>query len=149
MPWKWDNASRSARLERLPVVLLAEPHPDTRDLYRAYFHYHDVQTIAAATADEVMGLALIAGQGTNIVVTSTTLVGEADGIDLVVRLRRHARTQHTPIIVVGAQPYSEDEQRAREAGCDHFVVKPCPPEVLLDHVLRLSRTARASRRKPW
>jgi two-component system cell cycle response regulator DivK len=124
---------------RPPLVLLVEPHADTSDMYCDYFGYHNVPTLTASSAAEAMTIASTATPKADVIVTNITLPGGADGIELVTRLRHHVATQHVPIVVMSARALSNDEQRARDAGCDHFALKPCLPDELLTRVMRLAR----------
>jgi CheY-like chemotaxis protein len=55
---------------------------------------------------------------------------EMDGLELSRRLRAHAPTRDVPIIAVSGQA----SERAREAGADVVLDKPCEPDKLL-HVI--------------
>jgi CheY-like chemotaxis protein len=60
-----------------------------------------------------------------------------DGVELTARLRAAERTKHTPIILLTACAFQSDRERARHAGCDVFLTKPCLPSELVCEVRRL------------
>ncbi len=57
------------------------------------------------------------------------------GLDAARKLRTHPRTAHVPIICLTGD--DDVKPGASEAGCDHFLVKPCLPETLAAEVRRL------------
>jgi two-component system cell cycle response regulator DivK len=59
-----------------------------------------------------------------------------DGWEATRRLKRDARTAQIPIIACTGHAFGAAVERALEAGCDAYVVKPCPPEDLLFEVER-------------
>ena len=63
------------------------------------------------------------------IVTDLTLPA-LSGLDLARRLRADARTTDVSIIVLSGHSSESTEQRARKAGCDRYLVKPCLPDAL-------------------
>lgn len=72
---------------------------------------------------------------------------EGDGIELLLRLRRHAPLAQVPAVVVSAAAMPEDVARAREAGCIDYWTKPLDVEGTLAKLDALfdSMTAATSR----
>ena len=65
-----------------------------------------------------------------IVVTDLNIPG-IDGFELTRRLRQDSRTRDVPVIAVtGYAAFASDPGRARRAGCDAVLPKPCSPEDL-------------------
>jgi len=56
-----------------------------------------------------------------------------DGLLATRRLKADARTAHIPVLALTARGLA-DEARARAAGCDGFITKPCAMEHLLAQV---------------
>ncbi|MCG8350364.1 MAG: response regulator [Chloroflexales bacterium] len=50
------------------------------------------------------------------------------------QLKSDQRTAHIPVVAVTACASVEDEQHAREAGCDAFIMKPFDANTLLLHI---------------
>src|SRR5262249_56996225 len=57
-----------------------------------------------------------------------------NGFDLCTLLRRDQSTTTIPIIVVTGDAYEADIRRAKRAGADAVLTKPCVPELLLDEI---------------
>ena len=116
------------------VVLLVQPDDDSREMYAEFLRHHGLACVAVADAAD----ALKAATHATVVITGIRLsAGGIDGVELIERLRRDARTKHTPIIVLTACALSDDRQRAEHAGCDLFLPKPCLPGRLLREVRRM------------
>jgi CheY-like chemotaxis protein len=53
-----------------------------------------------------------------------------DGLELTRRLRANAETRSIPIVAVTAYAMKGDEDKARDAGCDDYLVKPIDKRLL-------------------
>ena len=63
----------------------------------------------------------------NVVVTDLNIPG-IDGFELTRRLRHDPRTRDIPVLAVtGYAAFAADPERARRAGCDVVLPKPCSP----------------------
>jgi DNA-binding response OmpR family regulator len=130
-----DRAAASAEAVR---ALLVDRDRDTREMYAEYLR---TATYAVAEAgDGRQALAIALERRPSIVVTETRLPG-IDGFELCRLLRADAATTSTPILVVTADAYAADLQRARDAGASEVLVKPCLPEVVLVEIQRLLRAS--------
>src|SRR6185503_4842785 len=80
------------------------------------------------------------------VITDTRLPG-INGFELCQLLRRDVATKATPIIVVTAEAIASNLERARRAGADQVLVKPCLPDQLLLEMQRLVSRSKELRRQ--
>ena len=60
-----------------------------------------------------------------------------DGWEVTRRLKADARTKPVPIIALTAHAMRGDEERARAAGCDHYLAKPISPKKVVDEVRKI------------
>src|SRR5260221_13470548 len=60
-----------------------------------------------------------------------------DGFALCTLLRQDAATSDIPVVFVTADAFEDDVRRARAAGAESALIKPCLPEDLLAQVRRL------------
>ncbi|RMG28842.1 MAG: response regulator [Gammaproteobacteria bacterium] len=60
-----------------------------------------------------------------------------DGWEVIRRLRQDASTRHMPVIALTAHATREARERAFEAGCDDYDVKPIDFPRLLEKIRRL------------
>jgi len=66
----------------------------------------------------------------DVVVTDLNIPG-IDGFELTRRLKQDSRTHEVPVLAVtGYAAFASDPERARRAGCDAVLQKPCSPEDL-------------------
>ena len=125
-PWRSPTSLGSAG-----VVLLIEPHADSRDMYTEYLRTCGFVLVTAETIDDGLARAVEA----DIVVTGIRVPGCFDGVEFVRRLRHAEETSRTPVIVLTACAFKPDQERALAAGCDAFLPKPCLPDLLVAEIL--------------
>jgi CheY-like chemotaxis protein len=72
---------------------------------------------------------------------------QLDGWEATRRLKRDPRTAHIPVLACTGHAFGAPVERAIEVGCDAYVVKPCLPEDLLQHIRRLLARPRPDHRR--
>src|SRR5437867_7947044 len=117
-----------------PLALLVDRDDDTRSMYSEYLKQAHCNTDEAADGRDALAKAIALRP--DVIVTETWLPG-IDGFELCEILRRDALTRSIPIIVVTADGYGSSAERARTAGADVVLIKPCLPERLLDEIRRV------------
>jgi two-component system, cell cycle response regulator DivK len=117
----------------LPTVLLVESAQDNRAMYAEYLRASGFHAIEISNTAGALVLAVTA----DVIVTGILVDGPFDGVELVRRLKADDRTMHKPVIVLTGCAFDRDEQRARAAGCDAFLVKPCLPSLLVAELGRV------------
>jgi len=119
--------ARMSRAATCTILLVQHSADDGRYMYAEFLDHHGFVTIVVSSAADALKIASLA----NVVVTGIRLDREADGLELIARLRDDRHTKNTPIIVLTASVSATNRERAKSAGCDVFLAKPCLPEVLL------------------
>jgi CheY-like chemotaxis protein len=119
---------------RLGIVLIADDTADTRELYGLYFRTLGFTVVTAVDGQAAIDAAL---EHRPDVVVMDLAMPRIDGITATEHLKRDARTQKTPIILLTGYPQRAIERGAIEAGVDVFLTKPCLPEELELHIRRL------------
>jgi len=118
--------------DRAPHVLLVDDDRDTREMYSFYLSYSGLHVTEATTGRRALERAR--EERPDVVVTDIAMP-EMDGLELSRRLRAEEQTHDVPIIAVSGQA----SERARQAGADIVLDKPCEPRHLLraiEYVLR-------------
>lgn len=123
------------RPERVPVLLLVEDHRDTRQMYVAFLS-SSFDMMEAADAEQA--LALIEERRPDLIITDLSLPG-MDGFEFIARVRGEPATRDIPVISLSGYSGDQHEQRARAAGCDRVLEKPCLPDALARAVSELLR----------
>jgi DNA-binding response OmpR family regulator len=120
------------------VALLVDRDDDTRSMYAEYLRLAHYDIEEAADGREALAKAFARRPG--VIVTETRLPG-IDGFDLCRLLRSDAATSRTPILVVTADAYAREVERARAAGANEVLIKPCLPELLLANIRQVVRAS--------
>ena len=109
-----------------PVVLLVDDSLDTREMYADYLTFHGFRVVTACNGQE----ALIAAQEEwPAVILMDLAMPLMDGWEAIRRLRADPLTADIPIVALSAYAFDAPD-RAREAGADLCLTKPClPPQV--------------------
>jgi two-component system cell cycle response regulator DivK len=116
------------------ALLIVDDNRDMRELYAEYFvaKRFDVET-AIDGREGAQGAVLSLP---DIIVTDLSMP-HLDGWAMIRRLKADARTAHIPIIACTGQVLDASAERALDAGCDAYLVKPCLPEDLLREIRRV------------
>jgi len=122
-----------------PLVLIADDHADTREMYSMYLTTQGLRVIVAA--DGVAAVRMAVASRPDVIVMDLGLP-VVNGAEAIRQLKRHSGTARIPIIACTGRIESAYAKAAGEAGCDAYLLKPCLPE----HLLKEIRTvlARAS-----
>jgi two-component system cell cycle response regulator DivK len=120
-------------------LLIAEPHGDTRALYRQALTEHGASIAEAADGREALVHAL--ARVPTLIVAELSLPF-IDGVELCEILRRDRHTAHVPFVAVTAEARLEHAERAKKAGADAVLIKPVSIDTVVATVLRLVEDCR-------
>lgn len=118
-----------------PLVLVVEQDEPTRDMYKEWLSYCGFRVIEASSASEALEIAHALHPA--IITTGIGLRDHDDGCVLCDRLKHDDETRTIPVLVVTGWAMGGHVERAREAGCDGVLLKPCAPAALLSEIQRL------------
>lgn len=108
------------------VVLIIDHERDARALYREYLEFCGLHVIVAANEHEIPMEAQVSGP--DIIVLDMGLPG-VDAFETIRQLKAHPRTADIPIVALSGRP-EEEALRARAAGADACLSRPCLPSQL-------------------
>ena len=106
-------------------MLLVEDDRDTREMYSEFLNRSGLDVTEAPTGYRALEEAR--ERRPDVVVTDIAMPG-MNGLELSRTLRQDRSTCDVPIIAVSG----DASERAREAGCNVVLEKPCPPDTLLN-----------------
>ncbi len=132
------STGSSERQDERPVVLLVEDHTDTRQMY-AEFLGSMFRMVEAADGQEA--LRSIRATPPDVVVTDLSLPG-IDGFQLIAQVRADPAFRSIPIVCLSGYGGEAHDARARAAGCDRILLKPCLPDALAEVVAGVLRECR-------
>jgi two-component system, cell cycle response regulator DivK len=136
------HARRPNRRTRT-TVLIVDDNRDMREIYETYLVAKGFSVETASDGREGFDSAIHSPP--DIVVTDLSMP-HLDGWEMIRRLKNDLRTAHIPIIACTGQILGASAERALDAGCDAYVMKPCLPESLLREVRRVLATHPSRRR---
>ena len=107
-----------------PCVLLVDDNADNREMYRQYLEWDGFRVVLAT--DGLQALDQAAQVMPTVIVTDLAMP-KLNGWDMVGQLKGDPRTRHVPVLAVSAHALVGEAKRARAAGCDGYLSKPCLP----------------------
>lgn len=110
-----------------PLILIIEDFDDASELYAEYLQFHGMRVITAGTADE--GLRLAREQKPVLIVMDAGLPG-VSGWDATEQLKADPETASICVVMLTGHVFPDAERRAKAAGVDIFLRKPCLPDEL-------------------
>ena len=131
------SAPLSASLAAIPRVLIADSDMDNRVLYRDSFTFAGWSVSEAHDGREALVQAFITRPW--IVVTELRLP-IIDGASLCEILREDGVTASVRILVITSETRDAELDRARRAGADEVLLKPCAPDRVVAEARRMART---------
>jgi CheY-like chemotaxis protein len=118
-----------------PLVLIVEDDPETRHLYAEAFIRSGFETDQAHNGHQAFAKAP-ADPHPDLILTDIAVPG-LDGIELCRRLRADERTRSIPVLAITGYDDRHYPDRARVAGADQVLMKPCEWDVLVSEARRL------------
>jgi CheY-like chemotaxis protein len=118
------------------VALLVDADGDTRSMYSLWLQSNHYTVEEAADGREALAKAIASPP--DVIVTELRL-GGIDGFQLCGLLKNDRDTMHVPIVVVTGEARAAEIERARNAGADAVLIKPCLPDALLAELRRLRK----------
>ncbi len=112
----------------MPSLLVVDDVEDNRELYRSYFAHCGYRVDDAANGEEAMEK--IAREQPAVIIMDLSMP-VLDGWEATRRLKSDPKTAKIPIIVLSGFATPSDMARAKAAGADRVLTKPCLPQKLL------------------
>jgi CheY-like chemotaxis protein len=138
------SADNSPRLDRLQI-LITDDNPTNRKLLRVLLEAEGHRTLEADNG--VAALELLKHYSVDAVI-SDILMPEMDGYRLCYEIRKNPTLNPIPFIVYTATYISpSDEKVGLDFGADKFIVKPAPPEVIINALYEVVESTRGRRAK--
>lgn len=123
-----------------PLVLIVDDFEDNRAMYVEYLQFQGFRVAEAVNGEEAIARTL---ELMPVVVVMDLSLPVMDGWEATRRLKANPKTKDVVIIALTGHAEAAHAKKARDAGCDDFVAKPCLPEQLVakvrEHVGRVSK----------
>ena len=118
----------------MPKILLVEDNEMNRDMLSRRLERKGYQIVIAVDGQE--GIDKARSERPDLILMDMSLP-VLNGWDATRQLKEDEHTKDIPIIALTAHAMAEDEQRAREAGCNDFDTKPIELPRLLEKIQQL------------
>ncbi|HEV2799530.1 MAG TPA: response regulator [Pyrinomonadaceae bacterium] len=115
------NSQSAHGRRRAPRVLVTDDDDDTRSLFSTILQINGCVVLEAADGEEAVRLA--ESSRPDLILMDGSLP-HLDGLAATRRIRQLVHIGRVPIIFVSGHAEPDFRARAREAGCDDFLVKP-------------------------
>lgn len=115
----------------MKTVLIVEDQIDFLAIQTLYLEHHGYRVLTANTGNE--GVQSARDHKPDLILMDF-LVPELDGIRATAELKSDPKTENIPVVLLTSLSYGAVGRRARAAGCDGYVAKPCEPIRILEEV---------------
>ena len=117
-----------------PLILLVDDAEDAREMYGT--RLADVGLRVENAVDGEHALWKVDALGPDLVVMDLAMP-TLDGWEATRKIKAHPKTRHIPVVALTGHVTPDALRRAREAGADVVLTKPCTPDALLAVIRRL------------
>jgi CheY-like chemotaxis protein len=124
-----------------PLLLIVDDNADSRRFYATYFACAGFRVEEAGHGFQ--GLEKAFKERPDVILMDLVMPA-LDGWETIRVLKGRPRTRAIPIIALTGDTNENDLKLARNAGCDALLIKPCPPEVVLEQAQRLLNVTSSS-----
>jgi CheY-like chemotaxis protein len=113
----------------VPLVLVVDDADDNRALFSEFLTHKGFRVEEAVDGEHALLKTLSFIPDLIVMDLSMPVL---DGWEATRQIKAHASTKHIPVIAITGHVTEENLQRARDAGADAVLVKPCAPAVLFE-----------------
>ncbi len=124
---------------RTPSVLIVDDSAEARDIYTTYFRFRGLEVSSACEGIEA--LRWIHMRAPDVVVLDLSMP-HMSGWDVLREIRRSPASRDTRVIILTGFPRMFSDSGALRASADSYLMKPYPPERLLEEIRRVFRSSR-------
>ena len=132
-----------------PLILIVEDFDDAREMYRDYLEFSGFRVETARDGRD--GIEKARALLPDLILMDLSLP-VIDGWEATRLLKADPATKHMLIVALSAHALATEGERARSAGCDGFIPKPCLPPDLVSEIAKYLKgqpavSARRARRR--
>lgn len=113
------------------TILVADDEPDNRAIMAAALTASGYRVCQASGGEEAVALAL--RELPDLILLDMAMPG-VSGWEAVRRIKTMPQTRGIPVFAFTAFALAGDELKAKEAGCDGYVSKPCVPKDVVEKI---------------
>lgn len=114
-----------------PLVLIVDDFEDNRMMYVEYLQFQGFRVAEAVNGAEAVEQTQKLMPAVIVMDLSLPVM---DGWEATRRIKADPKTKHIFVIALTGHAEPAHAKKARDAGCDDFVAKPCLPEALVARI---------------
>jgi CheY-like chemotaxis protein len=122
-------------------ILVVDDDFDNRTILKDAFEAADFFVVQAVDGHEAVALAV---QELPVLILMDLAMPKMDGWEATRHLRRLPETARVLIVAFSAHALEGEELKAKNAGCDGYLTKPCIPRDVVEKVRELLTARKAS-----
>jgi CheY-like chemotaxis protein/anti-sigma regulatory factor (Ser/Thr protein kinase) len=127
----------SSEADRRPTVMVVEDNTANMKLATNLLEAGGYNVLQAFSAEEAIKRA--EPEKPSLILMDISLPG-MDGLTATKVLKGNPGTAHIPIVALTAHAMKDDEERAKEAGCDAYILKPIDTRIFYSALSKLIRS---------
>jgi two-component system, cell cycle response regulator DivK len=108
--------------QKKPVVLVTEDVTDARELFQVFLEFEGFEVVTASNGEEAVERAKEVQPDAIVMDLSMPVM---DGFTAAEHLKHDVRTRDIPVIALSGHVLPSHTDKARDAGCDTILPKPC------------------------
>jgi two-component system, cell cycle response regulator DivK len=116
-----------------PLILLVDDVEDNLDVYTQFFLHNGWRAATASSGEDALVQAASLRPAVIVLDMGMPIM---DGWEVTRRIRADPATRKIPIIALTGHVFPDARRRAKEAGVDEYLTKPCLPADLVEAVKR-------------
>ena len=128
---KVTSEIKPAQESRQKVILLADDSEMVRNFHSYILKNAGYEIISAIDGADALEKLLM--NSVDLVATDINMPN-MDGYELVKRIRKMDDYEDIPIIIISTESEALDKQKGYDAGANVYIIKPTPPEQLVESV---------------
>jgi CheY-like chemotaxis protein len=121
-------------LEEAPLVLLVDDSEENRALYAGYFELQKLRVEHAVDGEHALFKVM---QFSPDIVVMDLAMPVLDGFQAIEQMKSHPKMCTIPVIALTGHATEKNIERARAAGANEVLLKPCTPQALLGVIREL------------
>ncbi|EIJ42591.1 PAS domain S-box [Beggiatoa alba B18LD] len=116
------------------TALIIDNLKENCEVLRSLLNPIGFETLEAYHAEEGLTLALTHSPH---IILMEAILPEKNGLSLIKTFKTHPHLQQTPLVVISASVFEQDQHQYQQAGCDAFIPKPIHVKELFNTVEKL------------
>jgi two-component system OmpR family response regulator len=129
---KWPANGREVKEGWQPTILVVDDDTDVQKLIRTYFMMEGFKPRSAFKRDDI--LIALRQQPTPDLILLDVNLPDANGFEILARMRQHPVLKSIPIVMLTAETTRESVLKGLQGGADGYITKPFEPDVLVHAV---------------